>query len=138
MRILAADDHPTNRRVIELMLGSETNSLTLVEDGLAAVQCWEQSTFDIILMDMQMPVMDGLEAVRHIRARELHTGRQRTPIAILSAATMPENIRDAALAGADLHLAKPITPLQLLAGLNRTMLLSHAVACTKMDSKHCM
>ncbi len=126
LRILAADDHPTNRKVIELMLLPAASSLTLVEDGRAAVDAWLSAEFDVVLMDMQMPIMDGLEAIRLIRTLEREMRRPRTPIAMLTAATMPENVAAALAAGADLHLAKPITPAVLASGLRRTIELAHA------------
>lgn len=108
LRVLFAEDHPTNQRVVELMLG-ETADLVVVENGEVALQAFERQTFDIVLMDTQMPVMDGLTAIRAIRAREQTRGGGRIPIISLTANAMPHQVEACLQAGADLHLAKPIT-----------------------------
>jgi CheY-like chemotaxis protein len=73
------------------------------------VEAWRGGDFDLVLMDMQMPVMDGLTAVRTIRALEAETGRPRVAIQALTANAMPEHAAASREAGADGHLAKPIT-----------------------------
>ncbi|MDB5452588.1 MAG: histidine kinase, partial [Caulobacteraceae bacterium] len=108
LRVLVADDHPTNRRVIELILGQMGAAVTSAENGQEAVELWKQGGFDLILMDMQMPVMDGLTATRTIREHERSSG-VRTPILMLTANAMPEHVKAGREAGADGHLAKPIT-----------------------------
>ncbi|ADG12281.1 hybrid sensor histidine kinase/response regulator [Caulobacter segnis] len=108
LRVLFAEDHPTNQRVVELMLG-ETADLVVVENGEVALQAFESQTFDIVLMDTQMPVMDGLTAIRAIRAREQAQDGGRIPIISLTANAMPHQVEACLQAGADLHLAKPIT-----------------------------
>ena len=114
MRVLLAEDHPTNRRVVELILGAAGVDLTCVENGAEAVDAAARSSFDLILMDMQMPVMDGLTAIRAIRRREgRETGRP-TPIYTLTANAMPEHALASAEAGADGHVTKPITADGLL------------------------
>jgi CheY-like chemotaxis protein len=65
--VLIADDHPTNRKVVELILAQAAVDLVSVEDGAQALAACRTQTFDLVLMDMQMPVMDGLTAVREIR-----------------------------------------------------------------------
>jgi PAS domain S-box-containing protein len=121
LRILLAEDHPTNRRVVELILDGHDVDLTMVEDGAQAVTAYAGGTFDLVLMDMQMPVMDGLTATRAIRALEAARLPARTPIVMLSANAMAEH-RDQALdAGADLHLPKPITAETLLAGIQKAL-----------------
>jgi CheY-like chemotaxis protein len=107
--ILLADDHPTNRKVVELMLSDTDADLLTVENGLEALDAFKAGRFDVILMDMQMPVMDGLTAIREIRALEAAEGRPRTPIVMLTANALPEHVASAREAGADAHLAKPIT-----------------------------
>jgi PAS domain S-box-containing protein len=108
LRVLLAEDHPTNQRVVELMLG-ETADLVVVENGAAALDAFENQPFDVVLMDTQMPVMDGLTAIRAIREREQAAGRDRIPIVSLTANAMPHQVEACLAAGADLHLAKPIT-----------------------------
>ena len=118
MRVLAADDHPTNLRVVEIILKGAGIEVTSVVNGLEAVQAHAVGAYDMILMDMQMPVMDGMTAVAQIRAAEARTGGPRTPIIMLTANAMPEHVRAGRLAGADTHLSKPITPASLLAAIS--------------------
>ncbi len=113
MRVLLAEDHPTNRRVIELILGAAGVDLIAVENGAEAVDEAARAHFDLILMDMQMPVMDGLTAIAAIRRREARLGR-RTPIYTLTANAMPEHAEASLRAGADGHVTKPITAERLL------------------------
>jgi PAS domain S-box-containing protein len=113
-RVLLAEDHPTNRRVVELILGAAGVALTCVENGAEAVEAWAEGDFDLILMDMQMPVMDGLTATRLIRERESGLGLGRTPIFALTANAMPEHARASSESGADGHLTKPISTQALL------------------------
>ncbi|WP_426020310.1 ATP-binding protein [Brevundimonas sp. DWR2-3-1b1] len=108
--VLVADDHETNSKVVSLILDQVGAQCTTVGDGAAAVAVFKAKSFDLILMDMQMPVMDGLTAVRQIRDIEATGGRGRTPIAILSANALPEHIAVALAAGADRHVAKPVRP----------------------------
>jgi PAS domain S-box-containing protein len=114
LRVLLAEDHPTNRRVVELILNAAGVDLTSVENGAEAVNAWAQGRFDLILMDMQMPVMDGLTATRAIREREGRDGLARTPIFALTANAMPEHAKASLEAGADGHLTKPIAAEALL------------------------
>jgi PAS domain S-box-containing protein len=114
-KVLVAEDHPTNRRVVELILGALDLELVCVENGAEAVEAATRERFDLILMDMQMPVMDGLAAIRAIRALEARTGRGPTPIYALTANAMPEHIAASSAAGANGHLAKPITADVLIA-----------------------
>ena len=117
LRILVADDHPTNRRVLEVLLSEFDVELVLAENGLEACQAFDARPFDLVFMDMQMPVMDGLTAIRTIREREQRAERRRTPIIMLTANTLPEH-QDASLrAGADLHMPKPIDAARLFAVL---------------------
>ncbi|WP_333585841.1 ATP-binding protein [Phenylobacterium sp.] len=114
MRVLLAEDHPTNRRVVELILNAAGVDLTCVGDGAAAVEAWRSAEFDMVLMDMQMPVMDGLSAIAEIRRLEQATGRARTCIHTLTANAMPEHAQGAESAGADGHITKPVTADHLL------------------------
>lgn len=108
LRVLLADDHPTNRKVVQVLFSQFDVDLVCTENGQEACDAFATRRFDLVLMDMQMPVMDGLDAVRAIRERERQRGLARTPIVMLTANALPEH-RDASLAaGADLHMAKPI------------------------------
>jgi CheY-like chemotaxis protein len=121
LRILLAEDHPTNQRVMQLILAPFGADLTIVEDGRAAVEAFVTASFDLVLMDMQMPHMDGLAATREIRRIEGETRAPRTPLAMLTANAMDEHRAQGAAAGADHHIAKPITPESLLAGIAATL-----------------
>ena len=114
LRVLLADDHPVNRKVVEMILAQAEIDLTSVEDGALALNAVRDGDYDLILMDMQMPVMDGLTATREIRTHEVAMGLPRTPIVMLTANALPEHIASAEAAGADRHLAKPFDAGELL------------------------
>ena len=107
LRVLAADDNATNRKVLELMLGAAGAEVVSVENGQEAVEAWRAGGFDLVLMDLRMPVMDGLTAIRAIRKAE-GPGLPRAPIIVISANTSPEDLQSSAAAGADGHIGKPI------------------------------
>jgi CheY-like chemotaxis protein len=119
VRILLAEDNPANRTVVELILGAAGVELVSVENGAEAVDAFAAQRFDLVLMDLQMPVMDGLTAIRLIRERE--QGGARTPIIVLSANVQAEHVEGSAAAGADMHLAKPIVAATLLAALEQAL-----------------
>jgi len=121
LRVLLAEDHPVNQRVVQAILAGSGMEVVTVDDGAGAVAAFTDGAFDLILMDMQMPVMDGLTATRAIRATERAQGRARTPMIMLSANAMARHVEDAADAGADLHLAKPITPGALMAAIEAAL-----------------
>lgn len=115
MRVLVADDHPTNRRVLELILSQISSEIFMTENGAQAVEAFRAGDFDLVLMDMQMPIMDGLTATQEIRLYEATSGGRRTPIVMLTANAMPEHVAAGQAAGADHHLAKPFNTAELLA-----------------------
>ena len=117
-RVLLAEDHPATRKVVSLILESIGVDFVCVENGVDAVAAVEAAPFDLVLMDMQMPVMDGLTAIRKIRTRERRGGRARTAILCLTANAMPEHVRASADAGADGHLTKPISATDLMAAVS--------------------
>jgi CheY-like chemotaxis protein len=117
LRILAADDNPTNRKVLELMLAAAGVQVVTVADGAEAVEAWRTGGFDAVLMDLRMPVIDGLAAIRAIRAEEQASGRARIPAVVLSANSSPDDRAASAAAGADGHIAKPIRAEALFAAL---------------------
>jgi two-component system, sensor histidine kinase len=118
LRILLADDHPTNRKVVELMLGDEGVLIVSVENGAQAVEAYASQAFDLVLMDMQMPVMDGLTATRKIRQFEAAGSAARAPIIMLTANAMPAHMAQAHEAGADGFLAKPFKAADLFEAIN--------------------
>ncbi|HEY5409694.1 MAG TPA: ATP-binding protein, partial [Caulobacteraceae bacterium] len=113
-RVLLAEDHPINRKVVELILQTAGADLTSVENGALALEAFRAGAFDLVLMDVQMPVMDGLTAIRAIRAHEQAAALASTPIVALTANALPEHVKASADAGADAHLTKPITAASLL------------------------
>ena len=122
LRILLAEDHDINRKVAELLLAPVGAVLVKVENGEEAIQAFGSEPFDLVLMDMQMPVMDGLAATTAIRGIEAaEPGRRRTPIVMLSANAMRQHAEQALAAGADFHLAKPVTGATLLAAVARAL-----------------
>jgi signal transduction histidine kinase/AmiR/NasT family two-component response regulator len=129
LSVLVADDHPTNRRVAEMILNAAGVRTTVAEDGAQAVEAVRTQAFDLVLMDMQMPVMDGLAATRIIRSDERVRGATRLPILLLTANAQPEHIASGQAAGADGHLTKPIKPDDLLAAI------ASAIATSTDDSE---
>lgn len=113
LRILVADDHPTNRRILEMMLETVAD-ITVAEDGIEALEAATRERFDIILMDIQMPRMDGITAVARIREAERRAAQPPVPVIMLTANTQPEHVAAARAAGADRHLGKPFTLSLLL------------------------
>ncbi|PZQ51858.1 MAG: hypothetical protein DI570_24840, partial [Phenylobacterium zucineum] len=108
LRVLAAEDNPTNTLVLRTLLEQVGVSVVVVENGARAVEAWRAGSFDLVLMDVQMPVMDGPTATRAIRAIEAAEGRERTPVVALTANTLVHQQVEYAAAGMDGCLAKPI------------------------------
>lgn len=121
LAVLLADDNETNRRVVEMMLGAVGADVVSVENGALAVDAMRTRAFDAVLMDLRMPVMDGLTAIRQIRAWETAAGTGRVPIIVLSANAADEDRADSIRAGADGHLGKPIQVEPLLQALSRAV-----------------
>ena len=121
LRVLLAEDHPTNQRVVQLILATQQAQVVTVADGAQALEAFRADRFDVVLMDMQMPVMDGLTATRALRALEAQAGAAPTPIVMLSANAMAAHRVQALDAGADLHLPKPITAAGLLTGIETAL-----------------
>ena len=120
LSILLAEDSPDNRFLIIKYLEAYPWELKVAEDGREAVDLYEnrEAPFDVILMDMQMPVMDGYEATRAIRAMESREQSQHTPIVALTAHAMTEEIKKCMDAGCDLHISKPVRKKTLIRELN--------------------
>ena len=108
LRVLVAEDHPVNQEVIRLMLEPLGIKPIIAGDGRAAVEAWRQADWDLVLMDIQMPVMDGLEAVALIRAEEARAGRPPTPVIALTANAMSHQIEEYVAAGMSGCVAKPL------------------------------
>jgi signal transduction histidine kinase len=114
VRILAAEDNEVNQLVLKTLLGQIGIEPVIVANGAEAVEAWELGDWDMILMDAQMPVMDGIAAARQIRRREAATGRRATPIVALTANAMGHQVEAYLAAGMNGVVAKPIQVAQLL------------------------
>ncbi len=112
VRVLVAEDHPVNRRLAKGLLDRLEIESVIVENGEDALKSYRSGAFDLILMDMRMPVMDGLEATRRIRKLEAGEG-VRTPIVSMTASMDAEEMAAFEEAGCDAHLPKPMTLRQL-------------------------
>jgi signal transduction histidine kinase/ActR/RegA family two-component response regulator len=117
LRVLAAEDNAVNQLVLKTLLHQIGIEPTVVENGAEAVAAWAEREWDVVLMDVQMPVMDGLAATADIRARERAAGRARTPIIALTANAMTHQIEQYRAAGMDGHVAKPIAAADLFQAL---------------------
>lgn len=107
-RVLVAEDNVVNQRVVGLMLRKLARHVDFAKDGREALTLFTSHEYDCVLMDGQMPEVDGLEATRQIRAFEAQTGRQRTPIVALTANALPGDREAFLSAGMDEYLTKPI------------------------------
>jgi CheY-like chemotaxis protein len=105
-RVLVVDDHPVNRHVAALLLSAFGCEVSSCEDGAAAVQAVKTTEFDVVFMDVHMPVMDGLAASRAIRS--MPSPKSGVPIVAMTAATSDEDVALCLAAGMNGHLAKPI------------------------------
>jgi len=121
LRVLAAEDNPTNQLVLAAMLEPIAAELTLVGDGHEAVEAFTTGVFDVVLMDVQMPKLNGEDATRAIRTLEAREGRPRTPVVALTANVMSHQLEAYMAAGMDGHLAKPLDVAALYAALEAAM-----------------
>ncbi|WP_333586769.1 response regulator, partial [Phenylobacterium sp.] len=121
LRVLAAEDNSVNQLVLATLLGQMGVEPAFVSDGVAALDAWRREAWDLILMDAQMPVMDGLEATRRIRAEEGRTGRPRTPIIALTANALNHQVAEYAACGMDQVVPKPIEIARLVEAMNAVL-----------------
>ena len=120
-RILLAEDHPTNQKVIQLILDVFGVSLDIVENGVQALERLKRARYDVVLMDMQMPEMDGLTATEALRVLEKAQNLPRTPVIMLTANALDEHIRASLDCGADEHLSKPVRADVLIEAIARAV-----------------
>ena len=113
LKILLAEDNPVNALLIRELLRRRGHKAREVTTGTAAVAAMEEESFDLVLTDIHMPGMDGIEAARAIRANELAAGRRRTPIVALTADALETGKRACQEAGMDGFLTKPVDPAEL-------------------------
>lgn len=116
--VLVVDDHPVNREVARVMLEAFGCEVVEASDGREAVDTFTSADFDLVLMDVRMPVMDGLEATRRIRTLP---GGDGTSIVAMTADAMPEDVSRCLASGMNAHMAKPIAQAGLLAIVNRAL-----------------
>ena len=121
LRILAAEDNAVNQLVLKTLLGQAGIEPVLVANGQEALEAWEREDWDLILMDVQMPLMDGPSATRAIRRREAETGRRPTPIIALTANAMSHQTESYRAAGMNGFVAKPIEVMQLFAAIDEAI-----------------
>jgi CheY-like chemotaxis protein len=107
-----------NRELIATLLSPFDVTIEMAENGQHAIEAMQRANFDLVLMDVQMPVMDGLTAARAIRALPQPSARS-TPIIAMTANVLPEQVKKCLDAGMDGHLGKPVSPAALLAVLSR-------------------
>lgn len=108
LRILVAEDNPVNQKVALGMLRAMGHSVVLANNGVEAVNAWQQEAFDLVLMDVQMPELDGFGAVREIRSRE-HDTKTHTLIVAMTAHALSSDRERCLDAGMDDYISKPIS-----------------------------
>ena len=113
LTVLIADDNATNRLLLPRMLGPHVREVRQAEDGAEAIAAWRKGGIDLVLLDIQMPIMTGMEAASEIRAAERALGRPAVPIYSISANAMPHQIEAYAAAGMNGHLSKPFRKADL-------------------------
>jgi CheY-like chemotaxis protein/anti-sigma regulatory factor (Ser/Thr protein kinase) len=121
LRVLAAEDNSVNSMVLRTLLQQIGLDPMIVGNGAEALAAWREHPWDVILMDVQMPVMDGPTATRRIRAEEAQSGRPRTPIVALTANAMSHQLDEYHAAGMDGLIAKPIRVEELFATLQAVL-----------------
>jgi two-component system chemotaxis response regulator CheY len=119
MRILAADDSPSMRDMVRMSLGSAGFEVVSAADGDEALRLAAESAFDLVLLDVNMPVRDGLEVTRALRAEPQY---RHTPILMLTTENSPDRKREGKTAGATGWIVKPFDPAQLIATVHRVLL----------------
>jgi two-component system sensor histidine kinase/response regulator len=125
LHFLIAEDNVVNRLLLVRQLEKSGHAVTAVSDGKKAVDISSERIFNVILMDVHMPEMDGIEATRQIRLRERTTGLH-VPVIALTAGAMTQD-RDACLAARmDAYVSKPVYPDELLSAVSRVLQFSRA------------
>lgn len=121
LRILHAEDDVMTQILVQALAEDFGHKVTAVADGAAALDRLAAEPFDLLLIDMQMPVMDGLAATRELRRREAAAGAPRLPVIMLTANSMPQDVAAALAAGVDRHVSKPVTSQHLKQAIVQTM-----------------
>jgi len=127
LRILVAEDNAMNQRLIARILEKMGHEVIVADDGRRALEKLAQGKFDLVAMDMQMPVMDGLETTREIRSREQASGRH-IPIVAMTANAFEEDRRKCFEAGMDGYVVKPLSVAAVQKEIDRVMAKLEVVA----------
>ncbi len=114
LQILMVDDSPDNRALVRAYLKKTPYHVEEAEDGRQAIEKFIDGNFDLVLMDIQMPIVDGYEATTTIRGWERENHRRRTPIVALTASALEEAVHRTRAAGCDAHVTKPVRKATLL------------------------
>ena len=123
LRLLLAEDSRDNQMLVCAFLKQLHCTIDIADDGAIAIDKFKARKYDLVLMDVQMPVMDGLRAMKWIREWETRSGLIHTPIIALTASALEDHTRDALAAGANLHISKPVRKATLLEGIRSVTLL---------------
>ncbi|SFK79389.1 ATP-binding protein [Shimia haliotis] len=121
LRVLAAEDNKTNQLVLRHMLKKAQVQLTIVPDGKQAIETWSAGAFDMVLMDINMPVMDGLEATRLIREAERAAMKEAVPIIAVSANAMVHQVAGYLSEGMTGHVSKPVSRAVLVEAMIKAL-----------------
>jgi signal transduction histidine kinase/CheY-like chemotaxis protein len=134
LHVLLAEDNAVNRLVAERLLGKHGIRVTTAGDGQAAVEAWSRDHYDLVLMDVHMPLLDGYEATRRIRTLEESRGTH-TPIVAVTANAMAQDRDHCLAAGMDAHIAKPIQMAELLAVMYSQIRAASAAPVSNAETK---
>ena len=119
MHMLVVDDVPQNAELLCVVMGRQGHTVTVASNGQEALERYTEQSFDVVLMDVQMPVMDGLSACRAIRGVEARRHSRRTPVIALSASVQEEDRKAALAAGMDGFITKPVAEAEVIRVLGR-------------------
>ena len=134
LRILVAEDNPVNQRLLLRMLEKQNHSVALVSNGRQAVEMLGRQSFDLALLDVQMPEMSGLEVAAAVRAREKESGGgERLPLAAITANAMKGDREQCLAAGMDAYIAKPIHPEELISMIENMVIIQTPDAAISFD-----
>ena len=125
LHILLVEDDPVARTILELLFKRTPYELDFAEDGQVAIEMWQQGNYDLVLMDIQMPRLNGFEATRAIREMERKRGG-RTPIVAMTAHTCKDDIECCSAAGMDAYISKPVDFTSCLKTIERVIALKSA------------
>jgi CheY-like chemotaxis protein/anti-sigma regulatory factor (Ser/Thr protein kinase) len=120
MAVLLVEDHEINRKLAQIMLQRMGHSFVLAKDGQEALDCLDKERFDVVLLDVMMPVMDGITALKIWRARAIERQLPRTTVLMVTAHAMTGDRERFIAAGADGYVSKPISEVALRKEINRT------------------